>query len=94
MDLFIEGFGVLGLVILLLAFVLNAKKHTKRRTILFNGLNFIGSMIMGFYAVMKDSTAFILLEFIWAIIALYFLFSITHERHVKPKLSKKNKKKN
>ncbi|MFA5930993.1 MAG: hypothetical protein WC821_01640 [archaeon] len=93
MDFLLEGFGVLGLVILLIAFVLNAKKHTKRRTILFNGLNFIGSVIMGLYAVAKDSTAFIFLEFIWAIIALYFLFSILSEKHIKSKSIKKENKK-
>ncbi len=89
MDFLLEGFGVLGLLLLLAAFVLNARKHTKRRTILFNGLNFLGSMIMGIYAIQKDSTAFILLEFIWAIIALYFLVSILHERHIKPMYRKK-----
>ena len=93
MDFLLEGFGVFGLLLLLAAFVLNAKKHTKRRSLMYNGLNFLGSMIMGVYAIAKDSTAFILLEFIWAIIALYFLFSILHERHIKPRLKKSNLKK-
>jgi O-antigen ligase len=94
MDFLLEGFGVLGLLLLLAAFILNAKKHTKRRTLMYNGLNFLGSMVMGIYAIAKDSTAFILLEFIWAIIALYFLFSILHERHIKPRIGKKDSKKN
>ena len=89
MDYLLEAFGALGLIILLLAFILNAKQHTKRRTLFFNGLNFVGSVIMGLYAVAKNSTAFIALEFIWALIALYFIFSILHERHIKPRLEKK-----
>ena len=68
-----EIFGMLGLGILLLAFILNHGKHKKRFTFTYNSLNFIGSLMLVYYAYTINSIVFIILNITWAVIALYFI---------------------
>ncbi|MFA6065466.1 MAG: hypothetical protein WCW44_02805 [archaeon] len=81
--------GIAGMVILLFAFTLNVKKHTKRRTILFNSLNFIGAMLLFVYALLIQSQVFMALQLIWAAVAIYFVFSIVKEKHSSSKSMKR-----
>ncbi len=73
--------GIVGLLLLLLGFYLNnfKKKKIVRRTKIYNGLNFIGSLMMAYYAFMVGATVFVVLEVIWALLALYFLYQISQE---------------
>ncbi|MFH0714615.1 MAG: hypothetical protein V1847_02475 [Candidatus Diapherotrites archaeon] len=78
--MFWDVLGALGLVILLLAFILNAGKHTKRNTFLFNGLNLIGSGLLAGYAFQIGAWIFVVLETIWVFFAAYFLLRLTHHK--------------
>jgi len=89
MVLIIDLFGIFGMVLLLAAFITNIKKHTKQRAILYNGLNFIGALILCLYAYLINSLVFVGLQLIWAIIALYFLYCILYEKQIDSKLEKK-----
>ncbi len=70
---FIDIIGAIGLGILIFAFVLNHGKHKKRFTLTYNGLNFIGSLMLVYYAYAINSIIFIILNITWAFIALYFI---------------------
>jgi len=52
---------------------LNHGKHKKRFTFTYNSLNFIGSIILVYYAYTINSIVFIILNITWAAIALYFI---------------------
>jgi lipid-A-disaccharide synthase-like uncharacterized protein len=65
-------FGTTGLVLLLIAFIINHQK-IKRKEILFNILNFFGSLILTIYAHYIQSNVFMILNGIWAIISAYYV---------------------
>ena len=68
-----EIIGMVGLGLLLLAFVINHGKHKKRFSFTYNSLNFIGSLMLVYYAYTINAIVFIILNIIWAFIALYFI---------------------
>ncbi len=80
---FWDYIGAVGLVLLLTAFVLNAGKHTRRNTFLFNGLNLLGSALLAGYAFQLKAWVFVLLETIWVFFAAYFLLKLSrhHLQH-------------
>ena len=71
--IWIEVLVTIGLVFLLAAFYLEHKKGMNKKHILFNLLNLIGSAILCIYAIYLNSRIFMVLEFVWAIAALYYL---------------------
>jgi len=64
--------GAVGLIILLIAFVIE-HLHRKQSRFWFNLLNAIGSLILGIYAIYTNNIIFIILEFLWMIISLFYL---------------------
>lgn len=68
-----EIIGIVGLGLLIFAFILNHGKHKKRFTFTYNGLNFIGSLMLVYYAYTINSIVFIILNITWAFFALYFI---------------------
>lgn len=87
MNLLLDAFGAFGFVLLLAAFFLNLSKKIVRNTFVYNGLNFVGSMILLYYAYQIGSMVFVFLETAWAIISLVFLFKKTHH-HIKHRKKK------
>ncbi|MFA6269064.1 MAG: hypothetical protein WCW13_03060 [archaeon] len=85
MDFFIDGFGVIGLVILLVAFILNVRKRTRHRVFLYNSLQFVGASILCLYAFVTNSMVFTILEGVWALIAVYFIYEFSYEEKLKHK---------
>jgi len=80
MEIMFEAFGVLGIICLLGAFYINNKKRKiARRTKVYNGLNFVGAIILGIYAYLTGAWIFALLNLIWALIALRFLLILASE---------------
>ncbi len=71
--MFWELFGALGLLLLLFAFYLVSSGRYSHHHIAYNLLNFVGSLILGLYAYHIRSIIFIVLEFIWTMVALYFI---------------------
>jgi hypothetical protein len=87
MSFLLDAFGAVGFILLLVAFFLNLSKKIIRNTFIYNGLNFVGSAILLYYAYQIGSMFFVVLEAVWAIISLAFLFRKTHHhiRHRKKK---------
>lgn len=99
MNLLFEAIGVLGLVILLTAFLINVKKRTRHRIMLYNTMQFFGAALLCIYAYINGITLFVLLQAIWAVVALFFIYEQIQEtkkaitkNKSKIKLIKKTKK--
>ena len=72
-EMYLEIFASIGLILLFIAFYFeNTGKYDKKH-IKYNILNCIGSLILGIYAVIITNYIFIVLEFIWFGISLYYL---------------------
>ena len=98
MSLFWDLFGVLGLVVLLIGFVITTHRQTKMGKLTYDALNFVGAIILCIYAIVSGATIFIALEAIWAIIAIYFVYKLLSENsnskiNLTKKKSPKKKKK-
>ncbi len=72
--------GIAGLLLLLVAFVLEHMKQYRKDTFIFNSLNLAGSLMLGFYAWDIGSLVFLTLELVWAFAALYFLIKVIRKR--------------
>ncbi len=71
--MYLEIFAAIGLILLFTAFYLeNTGKYDKKH-IKYNLFNTIGSLILGIYAVIVMNYIFIILEFIWFGISLYYI---------------------
>ncbi len=66
----------LGVIILLIAFVLNINKKVSAEGRLYTGLNFIGAAMCGLSSYMIKFYPFVVLESIWAAFALYSFFKV------------------
>jgi len=69
--------GILGMVLLLLAFVLNLLKIKTEETYLYIILNILGAGISAFYAVSLNAIPFIILEAVWGAFAVYKLIVVS-----------------
>ena len=87
MSLFLDLIGSFGFILILIAFFLNLSKKIIRNTFAFNGLNFFGSVILGYYAYAIGSQLFVAFQFVWASLSLYFLLRKTHH-HIKHRKKK------
>jgi formate hydrogenlyase subunit 3/multisubunit Na+/H+ antiporter MnhD subunit len=90
MNIFFETIGVLGLVILLLAFLVNVRRRTRKRVMLYNTMQFFGACLLCIYAYINGIMLFVLLQSVWALIALFFIYEQKKEQSG-IKLSKKKK---
>ncbi len=75
----------LGVIILLIAFVLNINKKVSAEGRLYTGLNFIGAAMCGVSSYMISFYPFVVLEGIWAAFALYSFFKVPRGTSVKEK---------
>jgi hypothetical protein len=79
--LIFELIGIAGLLMVFSAFLLNnMKKKVRRRTYIYNVLMLFGSAGLTTYAYMTGSTLFFILNLIWALVALAFIFDIKNEK--------------
>lgn len=74
MELFTNIIGVMGLLILLVAFIFNVRKKTRYRLKLYYLMQLIGAGLLFVYAYLTNSQIFFVLEGVWAIVAIYFLY--------------------
>jgi hypothetical protein len=65
-----------GVVILLIAFLLNLFKKLSAQSKAYGLLNFIGAGMCGFASYMISFYPFVILECIWAFVALLSLFKV------------------
>ncbi|MEB0261679.1 MULTISPECIES: hypothetical protein [unclassified Mucilaginibacter] len=66
----------IGVIILLVAFLLNMFKQISAQTRIYTGMNFIGAGMCGLSSYMIDFYPFVVLEGIWAAFALYSFFNV------------------
>ncbi|MCO5936754.1 hypothetical protein NAF17_14515 [Mucilaginibacter sp. RB4R14] len=66
----------IGVIILLVAFLLNMFKQISAQTRLYTGMNFIGAGMCGLSSYMIGFYPFVVLEGIWAAFALYSFFNV------------------
>jgi nicotinamide riboside transporter PnuC len=62
--------GIIGATIILVLFLLNQFNKLKNNNIWYDGGNFVGSVLLAIYAVLLNSTPFLILNFIWAVFSL------------------------
>lgn len=65
-----------GVIILLIAFVLNLFKVINSQSRLYSALNFIGAAICGYSSYLIEFYPFVVLESIWAAFGLYSFFNV------------------
>lgn len=68
--------GILGLVMILAAFASNEFGLLERKSYPYNGLNLVGSVMLGAYAYALSNAVFVALEVIWAAISIYFIIKL------------------
>jgi len=68
--------GIIGLFLLLLAFVLNLLKKINQNSKIYNLINFVGAGLLTYYSYTLNNAIFFILELIWAVFALYFLIKL------------------
>lgn len=66
----------IGVIILLIAFLLNMFKKVSAQTRLYTGMNFVGASMCGLSSYMINFYPFVVLEGIWAAFALYSFFNV------------------
>ncbi|MGY4538856.1 hypothetical protein ACVW0P_003279 [Mucilaginibacter sp. UYNi724] len=66
----------IGVIILLIAFLLNMFKKISAQTRFYTGMNFIGAGMCGLSSYMINFYPFVVLEGIWAAFALYSFFNV------------------
>lgn len=68
-----------GVIILLIAFLLNLAGKLSAQSKLYSLMNFIGAGTCGYASYMISFYPFVVLESIWAIVALISLFRVPRE---------------
>ncbi|GEM_PF-6163543 len=77
--------GLAGFLMLFASFLLNHTKKFKRYTLQYNGLNLIGAGVLAWYSLQINDAVFLIVNSVWAIVALYFVVrrllnkDVTHE---------------
>jgi len=66
----------IGVIILLIAFLLNMFKKVSAQSRLYTGMNFLGAGICCFSSYLINFYPFVVLEGIWAMFALYSFFNV------------------
>ncbi|HVL87364.1 MAG TPA: hypothetical protein VM681_05060 [Candidatus Thermoplasmatota archaeon] len=70
MSLLWDTFGAVGLVLLVSAFSANALGRMARDGVAYTGMNLGGSAILGVYSWYLNAPIFVVLEVVWASVAL------------------------
>lgn len=66
----IQAVGILGVLLLLLAFALNLSEKISERDARYLLMNFVGAGLAAVYAALTGSIPFVLLESVWSVAAL------------------------
>jgi hypothetical protein len=77
---FLDITAYLGLGCLLLGFLLNTLHKIGRDSFFYHGLNLVGGLILAYYSWCINSTPFIILQLIWASVALWGVIKLLHKK--------------
>lgn len=68
--------GIIGMALILVAFIGDLFKKITEDFVIYNIINIVGALALAYYAYVLDSLPFLILELIWAIFAGYKLMLI------------------
>ena len=68
--------GILGMLLILIAFILSEVELVARHIVLYNFLNVVGSILLAYYAYILNSLPFLILNITWIAFATYKLLTI------------------
>ena len=68
--------GIIGMVALLLAFILNLLRKMMQDDLKYIALNIAGGALSTYYAVSLEAVPFVILEGTWTLFAVYKLLSV------------------
>ncbi len=68
--------GTIGMILILIAFVLDELNKIMQNTVTYNVLNIAGASLLFYYAFSLKSIPFQILNIFWAAVALYKLITI------------------
>lgn len=63
--------GIAGLIIVLVAFVMEQTGRWQEDDLLYDGANFLGSLLLVIYAILGNAVPFIVLNVVWGGYSLY-----------------------
>lgn len=84
MDVFAEVVGLIGALLLLLAFFMITNEKWTRLSLKYQGANLIASSLLLGYSILKSAYAFIALNIVWAMVALFGLLK-ARKKQIKSK---------
>ena len=67
--------GVIGLIMLLVAFALNVFGRLDRESAIYDGLNATGAAALVWYGIVNNTPIFVIMEGSWSLIAMIMLLS-------------------
>jgi hypothetical protein len=79
---FVTLIGVIGATIILIAFIMNQLQKWSKDNLISNISNIVGSVFLLSYAILLNSIPFVILNGIWALVAIKGVFD-----NLKPKQS-------
>lgn len=72
---FVFIFGVIGTLLLLFAFIMNQIHRWKNDYLIYDLVNFIGSVFLVIYAIILPSFPLLILFLVWASMSVYDVFT-------------------
>lgn len=72
--------GIIGMALILIAFIGDLFKKITEDFVIYNIINIVGALALAYYAYALNSLPFLILELIWAIFAGYKLMLIYKNR--------------
>jgi len=69
-----EIIGIIGMALILLAFLLNQLGKWKNEYLIYDFTNLVGSILLFYYAVALDSLPFMIINVVWGIVSLRDVF--------------------
>ncbi len=89
MNIFMEVLGIFAMVLILLGYFLISTEKVTSRSVLYQVLNVVGSLIFVVYLSLKNAWAAVALNGAWSIIGLVALISIYLKRHKEKMIEQK-----
>ncbi|MBT6143128.1 hypothetical protein HOH51_01300 [bacterium] len=68
--MYIEILGVIGMLLILVAFTMNQLQKWTHESLAYDLVNFLGSVLLVYYAFVLQSVPFIVLNLVWALVSL------------------------
>jgi len=72
--------GTSGAVLILIAFIFNQTHRWKDDSIVYDGFNLIGSILLLAYAILLSSYPFVVLNSVWALVSLMDVFQDLYKK--------------